>query len=121
MSAESTQSIAASIPEEIRQRIGAAAEMQRVADALGVGSRPAPPRKKLSYAEPSNCALHFLSPSQIVAPSFATVAGLSLCPDCTVRAAALIVNERLSTAEMIEHAMMGIWLDEDLEGESPVL
>lgn len=115
-----TATMSADIPEEIRSRISAAAELQRTLDAIGVGAQGALPRPKpkLTYAEPSNCVLHFLSPSQVVRPSFATVAGLSLCPDCTVRAAALIVNERLSTAEIIEHAMTGIWLDEDVDGEA---
>lgn len=117
---EDVQRMQADIPEDVRNRIAAASELQRTLDALGVGPQGALPKPKprLTYAEPSNCVLHFLSPSQPVRPSFATVAGLSLCPDCVVRCAHVIINERLSAAEMIEHAVMGTWLDEDVNGEA---
>ncbi|QGZ16735.1 hypothetical protein PBI_DEWDROP_88 [Microbacterium phage Dewdrop] len=110
----------ADIPDDVRRRIETAGEMQRTLDALGVGRQILLPKPnpKLTYAEPQNCSLHFLSPNHEVVPSFTTLVGLSLCPPCALRAGELVVNERLSTAEMIEHALIGTWLDEDVDGRT---
>lgn len=116
--AEVSEGFTADIPEDVRRRIETAKELQEVANQLGFGrQRSLPqPNPKLTYAEPQNCTLHFISPTHEVMPSFGTVVGLSLCPGCLLRVADAVVDERLSAAELLELARMGSWLDEDVNG-----
>lgn len=104
--------ISADIPEEVRHRIAAASEMQRTADALGVGRKsviPAP-NAKLRYAEPQNCILHFVSPSNPVVPSFGVIIGLSLCAECLLQVAQAIVSDGFSAKEFVADAIAGDWI-----------
>ncbi|AWN07754.1 hypothetical protein HOT31_gp083 [Microbacterium phage Hendrix] len=115
MNSSSAVTHTASIPAEIRERAAIVREeIEAVAAALQTDAKDLSPasKAKLHYAEQQNCTLHFLSPDHEIVPSFSTVAGLSLCPECVLHAAAVIVNERLSQAEIIELAIIGSWLDD---------
>lgn len=101
-----THGFNADIPDDVRDR------------ARQLPSRQAPrpqrdlPEQKpeLTYAPPSNCVLHFLSPGHEVRPSFATVIGLSLCPECTLHVAEEVASTKSTADKLITDALAGLWL-----------
>lgn len=108
-----SEPFSADIPDEIRRR-SAAQEMKKVLDSVGVHS-PDLVLPHPDVPERLNCSLHFLSPEHVSIPSFATVIGLSLCSECTLRAGSKISQRRMSAAEMIDLALIGHWLNGDEE------
>lgn len=97
----------ADIPKEIRDRMSTEEELREVTEALG--SR----NPQLRYAQPQNCTLHFLSPTREVKPSFFTVIGMTVCPQCCIRVGIIVDEMGLSAAEFIRLAQSGAWLGSD--------
>lgn len=91
------------LPEEVRQRAFDTTQerVQRILAVMG---------PKLIYAEPQNCALHMLQEPYEVRPSVTTLVGLSLCPECAVRAALEVSEHGLSQSELISRALSGYWI-----------